>query len=29
LEIKDEDTSLLETDLQDGQFVTGGIRLRI
>ena len=28
LEIKDGDTTLLETDLQDGQFVTGGIRLR-
>jgi hypothetical protein len=28
LELKDGDTTLLKTDLQDGQFVTGGIRLR-
>ncbi len=28
LEIKNGDTSRLETDLGDGQFVTGGIRLR-
>ena len=28
MELKKGDTTLLETDLQDGQFVTGGIRLR-
>lgn len=28
LELKDGDTTLLETDLQNGQFVSGGIRLR-
>jgi hypothetical protein len=28
LEIKDGDSALLVTDLEDGQFVTGGIRLR-
>ena len=28
LELKDDDTTLLETDLATGQFITGGIRLR-